>query len=69
AEAETPAGPSVPAAATEADAPPQERDWFEVNWPYFAAGALLIAAIVFVVVTATDGGDPPPMLRFQPGAP
>jgi hypothetical protein len=48
---------------------PQERDWFEENWPYFAAGALLVGAIVFVVVAATDGGDPPPMLRFQPGAP
>lgn len=58
-----------PAAVTPAEgAAPEERDWFEENWPYFAAGALLVGAIVFVVVAATDGDDPPPMLRFQPGA-
>lgn len=66
------AGPeaaTVPEAATQADAEPQQQDWFLENWPYFAAGGLLAAAIVFVVVTATQGGDPPPMLRFQSGVP
>ncbi|AKF06893.1 hypothetical protein DB32_004042 [Sandaracinus amylolyticus] len=61
--------PEVPAAATQADEPEDEPDWFEQHWPYFAAGGLLAAAIVFVVVVAADGGDPPPMLRFQPGVP
>ncbi|UJR80521.1 hypothetical protein [Sandaracinus amylolyticus] len=61
--------PEVPTAATQATEPEDEPDWFEQNWPYFAAGGLLAAAIVFVVVVAADGGDPPPMLRFQPGVP
>lgn len=62
--------PAPPGAITAVDpAAEGEPDWFEQNWPYFAAGALLIGAVVFVVVAATDGGDPPPMLRFQPGMP
>jgi hypothetical protein len=43
--------------------------WFEENWAYLAAGALLAGGIVFVAVVATDPGAPPPMLRFTPGAP
>lgn len=65
----SPVSPAPAGAITAVDpAAEREPDWFEQNWPYFAAGALLIGATIFVVVAATDGGDPPPMLRFQPGA-
>jgi hypothetical protein len=43
--------------------------WFEENWAYLAAGALLVGGVVFVAVVAADPGAPPPMLRFTPGAP
>lgn len=77
----TPASPvdePEPEPATEpspADGEPEEPtgdpvlQWFEQNWAYLAAGALLAGGIVFVAVVATDPGPPPPMLRFTPGAP
>lgn len=42
--------------------------WFEQNWAYLAAGALLAGGAVFVGVVAADPGDSQPMLRFTPGA-
>jgi hypothetical protein len=42
--------------------------WFEQNWAYLAAGALLAGGAVFVGVVAADPGDGQPMLRFTPGA-
>jgi len=42
--------------------------WFEQNWAYLAAGALLAGGAVFVGVVASDPGDGQPMLRFTPGA-
>lgn len=66
-----PAATTAAPGATEAheDDGQDAGEWFEENWPYFAAGGLLAAAIVFVAVTATQGDTPPPMLRFQPGTP
>lgn len=66
-------------AAEEAEAAAEEGEaarpgdpvlhWFEDNWAYLAAGALLAGGIAFVVVVATDSGPPQPMLRFTPGGP
>jgi hypothetical protein len=43
-------------------------DFFSQNWPYFAAGALLIGGIVFVVLATTSSNSvPPPVLRFEAG--
>lgn len=64
--------PSEGTAETAEEAPEEPGDpvlhWFEENWAYLAAGALLAGGIVFVVVVATDPGAPQPMLRFTPGA-
>jgi hypothetical protein len=60
--------PDVAEAATSTpEQPPAQPDWFEQNWPYFAAGALLAGAIVFIVFATMDNAEPPPVLRFEAG--
>lgn len=53
--------------ATEAPAGDPVLQWFEQNWAYLAAGALLAGGVAFVVVVATEPGAPPPMIRVVPG--
>jgi hypothetical protein len=62
--------PEAVAAATTADPPREhEPDFWEQSWPYFVAGALLVAGIVFVVVgTTNNNASPQPVLRFQAGS-
>jgi hypothetical protein len=57
----------VAEAATAPVEPPHEPDWFEQNWPFFAAGALLVGAVIFIVFATTDNAEPQPVLRFEAG--
>jgi hypothetical protein len=59
--------PEVTEAVTAPAEPPAQQDWFEQNWPFFAAGALLVGAIVFIVFATMDNAEPAPMLRFEAG--
>jgi len=66
-EGERAAVPEALDSATAPVAPPSEPDWFEQNWPFFAAGALLIGAVIFVVFATMDNEEPPAVLRFEAG--
>ena len=60
----------LPTLAETTPAPPEtphQPDWFEQNWPFFAAGALLIGAVVFIVFATTGNSEPAPVLRFEAG--
>ncbi len=59
--------PEVEEAATAPTEPAHEPDWFEQNWPFLAAGALLVGAVVLVVFATLDNADTPPVLRFEAG--
>lgn len=67
AEGERAAVPDVAPVVTAPVEPAHQPDWFEQNWPFFAAGALLVGAIVFIVFATMDNAEAPPVLRFEAG--
>ncbi len=66
-EGERAPAPEVATLAATPEETPHEPDWFEQNWPFFAAGALLVGAVIFIVFATTGNAEPPPVLRFEAG--